>query len=169
MISGKLKNILYSRKIRKVLDKKAPSFKTVSGRAGLIIDAEDFDDKWKLARFYRLAGISKENFRVIVCSSEENLPEIPGASILFPGEVSLRGEFRARAIRDFAEEDLDFILCYCSKSISTACLLAAVSRAALKIGNSPDEYGIYDVEIGTTDIEVFQQEALKYLKILKNE
>ena len=168
MISGRLKSILYSRKIRRILGTKTSSSNAASGKAGLIIDAEDFDNKWKLAEFYRLAGIKKENFRVIVCSSAENSPEIPCADTLFPGEVSMKGDFKAAAIRDFAEEDLDFIICHFSESI-IASLLTAVSKAAVKIGNSPDEYGIYDVEIDAADIDVFQQEALKYLKILKKD
>lgn len=151
-----------------MLEAKSSSSRAVSGKAGLIIDAEDFDNKRKLTQFYRLAGIKKENFRFIISGSVENIPEVNGAHILIPGEVSVKGEFRNQAVRDFSVENLDFIICHFSKNIS-ASLLAAVSNAAVKIGNGPDDYGIYDVEINAGKIEDFQQEALKYLKILKQE
>ncbi|MCG9970267.1 DUF6913 domain-containing protein [Christiangramia crocea] len=167
MISGKLKSYFCSKKIHRALTAKRISFGEYSGKAGLIIDAENFDENWKLAEFYKLLQLKKENFSIAVCGSRESLPEDLDAAILDPKEISAMGEFKSEGIRSFAENKFDFIICHFSKNTSATALLSAVAIAGVKIGNTPDEYGIYDVEIDSGDIEVFQQEALKYLKILK--
>ncbi|TBW26751.1 DUF6913 domain-containing protein [Gramella sp. KN1008] len=167
MISGNLKNVFYLKKIRKALGSKSDVKSEFSGKAGLIIDADNLDEKWKLTDFYELVQLKKENFYIVICGSRQNLPEDIEAAVLDSKEISLRGEFRSEEIRSFTEEDFDFILCYFSKNSVASALLSALTKARIRIGNSPDEYGIYDVEIDAREVEVFQQEALKYLKILK--
>ncbi|MCM8570653.1 hypothetical protein NE848_14755 [Gramella jeungdoensis] len=167
MISGKLKSYFFSKKIRHALSEKSRPFNDFSGKAGLIIDAENLDEKWNLADFYRLVPLKKEDYSIAVCGSRESLPEDLDVPVLDPKEISVKGEFKSEAIRSFAEEGFDFLICHLSDKSTASVLLSAVTKAGVKIGNKPDEYGIYDVEIDSGDIEVFQQEALKYLKILK--
>jgi len=169
MISGNLKNIIYSKKIKKALDAKASSFNGGSGRTGLIIDAENFDSKLELTRLYNLIGIKEACFKIVVCGVSNKIQEDIDAAILDPKEVSVSGNFKSEAIRDFSKEPFDFLICYFSKKNRIGSLLAVESQATFKIGNSPDDYGIYDVEIKAKNTEVFQQEVLKYLKILKIE
>lgn len=167
MISGKLKSFICSKKIRRALSSNGLNDRGFSGKAGLIIDAENLEEKCKLADFYESAGLKKENFSVVVCGSRKNLPEDLAAIVLDPKEITITGEFRSDEIRSFAEENFDFVICYLSKTSIASALLAAVAKSKIRIGNKPDEYGIYDVEIDSNKVEVFQQEALKYLRILK--
>lgn len=167
MISGKLKRIIYLKKIRRALSHDRMSPGELSGKAGLIIDAENLDEKWKLADFYRLVQLKKENFQIVVCGSRKNLPEDLDAVILDEKEISVTGEFRSEEIRNFTEEKFECLICYLSERTVASALLSALTSAAVKIGNKPDLYGVYDIEIDSQSIEVFQQEALKYLKILK--
>ena len=167
MISGKLKSYFYTKKIRGATAANRIAFDEYSGKAGVIIDAENFDEKWKLSEFYKLVQLKKEDFRIVVCGSRDSLPEDLDADVLDPREIGLMGEFKCEAIKGFSEEGFDFLICHFSGNSIAAVLLSAVTGAGVKIGNRPDEYGIYDVEIDSGEIEVFQQEVLKYLKILK--
>lgn len=169
MISGNLKNIIYSKKIKKALSAKASSFNGDIGKTGLIIDAENFDSKREFTTLYNSFGIKEACFKIVVCGASNKVPEDIDVAILDPKEVSVAGNFKSEAIRDFMKESFDFLICYFSKKNRIGTLLAAESHANFKIGNSPDDYGIYDVEIKAENTEVFQQEVLKYLKILKKE
>lgn len=169
MITGKLKNIIYSKKIRTTLDNQGSPVDKTSGKIGLIIDAENFNSKEKLIDLYKLIGIEKENFKIVVFGAADKFPEKLEADFLLKKEVSITGEFIAESIRNFTKEKFNFLICHFSENNKIGCLLAAETSASVKIGNSPDEYGIYDVEVRTDDLEIFQQEVLKYLKILKKD
>ncbi|MGA8853115.1 MAG: hypothetical protein WB492_02950 [Christiangramia sp.] len=169
MIISKLKSIIYSKKIRKALKNKAGQGAGNTGKVGLIIDAKDLDQKLKLANLKEVAGFSNEKIQVVVCGEPKDMPQDLNAEILEKKDVSLSGEFNKEAIRKFTEERFDFIIGHFSDQSILGELLVAKSNAIFKIGNKPDDFGIYDVEIDAQEIGVFQQELIKYLKILKRE
>jgi len=149
------------------LNKEASSSNGNSGKIGLIIDAENFQSKRGLTDLYKWIGIKKESFKIVICDIPAEMPDELKADILIPREVSISGKFKAEAIQGFLQEDFSFLICYFSEKNKIGSLLAAETKASVKIGNSPDEYGIYDVEVQTKSIDVFQQEVLKYIEILK--
>lgn len=167
MIAGKLKNIIHSKKIRRSLLNGRLSREGNSGKIGLIIDDEKFESGQKLIELYKFPGINKIDFKVVFCGNSDKIPENLEADVLTIKDISLLGDFKTESIRRFASEDFDFLICYFSENNTAGYLLAAESLANIKIGNSPDSYGIFDVEIHAKKIDVFQQEVLKYLKILK--
>jgi len=168
MIADRLKNILYSNKIKRTLSEKAVLSDASSGKIGLIIDAESFDSKQGLTGLYKSLGVKKSDFKIVIFGHSEIIPLSLEIDFLRPKEVSVSGCFKVEAIRDFAKGKFDFLICYFSEKSKIGYLLAAETNAAIKIGNSPDAYGIYDVEIQTKEINAFEQEVLKYIKIIKN-
>lgn len=169
MISGRLKNRIYSKKIKKALLTNAISIDENSGNIGLIVDNKTFNSLSELAELYKLIGIKKECFKIVVCGSPKKISDKSEVSFLTPKDISVSGDFKSESIINFAEEGFDFLICHFSETNTAGSLLAAETKARIKIGNSPDTYSIYDVEIQAEEIEVFQQEVLKYLKILKKE
>ncbi|QYA27108.1 hypothetical protein G3I01_16945 [Gramella sp. MT6] len=167
MITNKLKSIIYSKKIRKALNNKAFQGEDYSGKVGLIIDAENFENTKELLNTYNELGIKKEDLKVVICGSMELSPELQDVEILYSKDVTVSGEFRAEGIQDFASNRYDFLICHFSGKCQAGSLLAAVTNAGIKLGNHPDEYGIYDIEIFSDSIEDFQQEVIKYSRILK--
>ncbi|WP_148264586.1 DUF6913 domain-containing protein [Christiangramia forsetii] len=162
-----MKNIIYSKKIRKSLAESAFSFEGNLGKTGIIIDAESFASNQELTTLYNFIGTKEGCPKIVVCGTPDKISEDIDAVILDPKEVSVSGNFKAEEIRSFSKEPFDFLICYFSKKNRVGSLLAAESQVKFKIGNSPDEYGIYDVEVKANTMNVFQQEVLKYLKILK--
>ncbi len=166
MISGKLKDVFLVKQIRKALKSEKSDFEGFQEKAGLIIDVENIHEKRKLTEFHKLIGLPEKNFKTVVCGSRGDLNEVSGM-ILDLKEISLGGYFKSEEIRAFSQENFDFIICHFSDVNPAGLLLAARTQASVKIGNKPDEYGIYDLEIDAGSIDIFQKEALKYLKILK--
>ena len=168
MITTKLKNIVFSKKIRKAINNKASLDRGISGKVGLIIDAENFENFKELSVIYRKLGLKKEDFSLVVCGSAHLLPENMDADFLDPKEITVSGEFKSERIRDFARDRYDFLICHLSEKNQAGYLLAAVTNAGIKLGNHPDEFGIYDVEIFSDSLEEFQHEVIKYFRIFKN-
>lgn len=167
IIIVKLKSLIYTKRIRRALGKKVFSNSGNSGKAGLIIDAENLESKWKLTDLYKDLGVNRENFRIVVCGNEIELPETIDADFLKSKEVSITGDFKSERIKDFANDRFDYLICYFTEKNIVGSLLAAETNASVKIGNKPDEFGVYDLEIDSKDVVIFRQEMLKYLKILK--
>ena len=139
-----------------------------SGRIGLILDGANIENKKPLLDLFSLLDIEKKDFKVAICG--ETSREIEGleAEILRSDEISISGKFKSEAIRSFASQDFDFLICFFTRKNLAGALLAAESRAEIKIGNKPDAFSLFDVEINTADVEEFQQEVSKYIGILKN-
>ncbi|PTX43756.1 hypothetical protein C8P64_2289 [Christiangramia gaetbulicola] len=167
MINSKLKSIIYSRKIRKALNNKVSSDRSFSGKVGLIIDAENFEKTKRLFELYKDLGIDKKDLSIVVCGSKDEFPENSDFKILDLKEITVSGEFKSETIRGFARDRYDFLICHFSEKSQAGSLLAAVTNAGIKVGNHPDEYGIYDVEVFSNSLEDFQQEVIKYYRILK--
>ncbi len=167
MINAKLKKIVYSRKIRKALSNKASTNRSSTGKLGLIIEAENFEKTKRLLDIYKDLGIDKRALSIVVCGSMDQIHEEFDLQILDPKEISISGEFKSEAIRSFVQDRYDFLICHLSVRSIAGSLLAAIANAGIKVGNHPDDYGIYDVKIFSESIEDFQQEVVKYYRILK--
>lgn len=135
-------------------------------KAGLIIDAESLKLVKEYISFFEEAGIRKENLKIIICDLKEEIPSELDADILNTEDISLFGKFKAEAIRAFTESSFDFLICDFDKNYYSGALLVASSKASVKIGKKEDVFNIFDIEIDARDTKIFQQETLKYLKIL---
>ncbi|MDR5589777.1 DUF6913 domain-containing protein [Christiangramia sp. SM2212] len=167
MISGKLKNIIYTKRINKALKGNHIPSKMNSGKIGLIIDAENVENKAKLFEIYRESDFRKDDLSIVICGTAEAISDDWNAAVLDTKEITVSGDFKSESIKSFSSEKFDFLICHFTKRSKTGSLLAAETKACVKIGNSPDDYGIYDVEVHADEIEIFQQEVLKYIEILK--
>lgn len=166
MISTKLKTHYYEKKIRKAKSR-GSSYLNSSGKAGIFIDAERLGDSSGLLKLREAVSGLTEDLEIVICGTEFEIPKGLEYKILDSSKVSLKGEFRDENIQKIAEGNFDFLICNLSERNLTGFLLAAICNSPLKIGSSPDPYGIFDVEINTGKQEVFQEESLKYLEILK--
>ena len=166
MIASKLKDIVYSKKIRKALKNKLLHDNEFLDKIGLILDAESFKNYGELSNLHNLLGVKKEDLRIAVCASGIDVSK-PGVAFLDPKEVSISGEFKADGIKDFVQDRYDFVICYFSEMNRSGSLLAAEACARMKFGNKPDRYGIYDVEINSGSLDEFLEEVKKYYRIFK--
>ena len=165
MISSNLKRIIYTKKIRRALKNKALLENESLDKIGLIIDAESLEKKPELLDFYKLLGLKKEDLRIVACNSAVDHKD--KIEILDPKEVSISGEFKSEGIKDFIQDRFDFIICYFSEKNQVGSLLVAEANGRMKFGNKPDQYGIYDLEIDSGDLDEFLEEVVKYYRIFK--
>lgn len=168
MIPARLKSIVYSRKIRKALKNKARDKQENTGKVALIIDAETFSVNRNLLEIFNLLELKKKDFSAVICGNVDVGIDTTGFEILNDKDISISGEFRSEGISNFLLSSYDLVVCYFSSKNQAGLLLASECKADIKIGNAPYVFGIFDVEINTLELESFQQEVLKYYRILKN-
>ncbi|MCP9199741.1 hypothetical protein MKO06_07485 [Gramella sp. GC03-9] len=167
MIGSKIKAKLLPGLIRKAKKANARPLVSGSGRIGLIVDAKDLEKKSGLLKIHDLAGYPKKDCKLVICGSRKEIVDVNFPVILDPSEISIGGKFESEDIRNFIATEFDFLICNFSESCLHGMLLAASSKVSVKIGNSPDEFGVFDLEIEAENPDVFQQETLKYIEIFK--
>ncbi|SDR67939.1 hypothetical protein SAMN04488552_0456 [Christiangramia echinicola] len=166
MISSKLKRFFYAKKIRKVLKNKPLLDIESLDKIGFITDAESFKNNDEFLNLHKQLEHKKADLKIVVCGSGIDLDRLQ-VEVLDPKEVTFSGEFKSAGIQNFIQEHYDFIICYFSENNLLGSLLAAEAYGRVKIGNKPDDYGIYDVEINSGNKEEFLEEVIKYYRIFK--
>ncbi len=159
-----LKRIILRKKISGF--SKTPSETLDTENAGLIIDAKSLRFLKDYRSLFEQAGIKKENLKIIVCDLKETKPPELDAAILNAEDISLFGKFKSEEIRNFIESSFNFLICDFDENSYLGALLVASTKASVKIGKKEDVFNIFDIEIDVRDTKIFQQETLKYLKIL---
>ncbi len=164
MIPLTLRTILHSRKIRRMLEERPVVKGEDTKKIGVITDVKE---PQVFADLCQIWDIAEKNFRLVHCVSEKEAQNDESVLVLHAKEVGFKGNFRSEAIRNFAGDRYDFVVCYISDTCQAGALLAAQVNAKYKIGNAPDKFGIYDLEIHSGNVREFREEVLKYYKIFK--
>ncbi|GAA4325893.1 hypothetical protein GCM10023115_39760 [Pontixanthobacter gangjinensis] len=169
MIPVRLKHAIYSRKIRKALNRKENSRENVNRKIGIITDAADGESIQKLVKLSGELGFKKEELKLVVLGANFEVSGMVKVIKLDTREVSASGKFRSQEILDFLAEEFELLVCYFSNKQELASLLAAEARSGMVFGNAPDNFGLYQVEVHAADLDIFQQEIKKYYRIFKRE
>ncbi|MDX1761608.1 MAG: hypothetical protein R3218_05585 [Christiangramia sp.] len=169
MIPAKLKQTIYSKRIRKAINGRVKNSNSGNGKIGIITDAEDTGEIRSLLKLSEELGFKNSKLKLVLSGTEAEIPGNVNGIYLNPKEVSISGKFRSEEIKSFAAENFEILICYLREKQNPGLLLAAESKASLVFGNSPDDFGLYDVEIKTGGIEDFQQEIKKYYRIFKRQ
>lgn len=167
MIPSQIKNAFYSKKIRRTLKNRNRAHKNFDDKLGLITDINDVESLEIIAGIAGELRFKKEDFSIVLCDSEIVSSSNLDMLHLRSKEISASGNFKSEAIRAFASNSHELLLCYFTEKNIIGSMLAAETNARLIFGNKPDDFGIYDVEITAENAKVFQQEVLKYYRIFK--
>ena len=166
MFTTKLKSVIYSRKIREAIGSRVIPGEKHTRKVGLITDQKNLVI---LGDLHKDLGINQNDFRVVSFGSETDNTGDSRALFLNAREISIQGTFRSEEVVNFSGTPYDFLICYFSEEDQNASLLAAKITAGVKIGNTPDAYDMYDLEIRADSTREFRDEVLKYYRILKKE
>lgn len=145
----------------------------LSARAGklknitVVLDSRDEVLLAKFSELRTVCGLDSKDLVVITCAEpEKEDPEDLNFSL---ADVSWTGRIRKQQLREFFERRHTVMVVFSRKTTSTLNFLLRNSSAELKIGRGENAAGLYDLEIFSRyeDADVFIDEVVKYLKILK--
>lgn len=160
-----LKKILVKKKIKRDSKKGSHLDSDFAGRAGLIIDGRFVDEIGDFLNRFKSEGFNVENLEVLVCNGRDFQQEYRSIS---DSQINFAGRFKDAEILELLKEPFDFLMCFFEENCYSGGLFSAKAKAALKLGKGWDTLNLFNVSIQTDDFGTFQEEAFKYLNILKN-
>ncbi|TRZ41071.1 DUF6913 domain-containing protein [Robertkochia solimangrovi] len=89
--------------------------------------------------------------------------------VFSPKSIGVKGKVKDDALEDFLKKDYDLLVNYYSDPVIEMMLVSALTRSDFKVGIS-DEHAILNdliLKVGEGNFRDFQEELIKYLKILK--
>lgn len=160
-----LKKILVKKKIKRNSKKGFHPDSDFTGRAGLIIDGRFIDDINDFLDQFKSAGFNADKLEILVCNAVNFQQDY---KVISDGQINFAGRFKDAEVLELLKEPFDFLLCFFEENCYSGGLFSAKAKAALKIGKGWDTLNLFNLSIQTDDFMTFQQEAFKYLNILKN-
>lgn len=119
-----------------------------------------------LERLIREFGIPEEDFHTVFCGSEDNVSEEAVGFQL--KDIAYNGKIKNQALMEVIQSDPDLVIDYTEKNNREALFLREVIPAPVKAGRFEEKEVNLSIKDGNKP-EVFMEELIKYLKILKGE
>lgn len=132
----------------------------------LLYDSPDKDLLKSLEKLKRELGISEEDFHCVFCGSGDKARE---ESIGFQlKDIAYNGKIKNQALKEIIQSGPDLVISYTEKNNREALFLREVISALVKAGRFEEKEVNLSINDGNK-AEVFTDELIKYLKILKGE
>ena len=135
-------------------------------KVGLVTTAEAFEEVKPLLKLQQELKIAKSNFKVLVCTAKSASVEDERAIFFAPSEIKAGGNIDNKAVQDFFKSNFDVFISFSKNENRLKKLVFKCAISALKIDHKK-ESPFADLTVETEDVALYQQEILKYLKILK--
>lgn len=136
-------------------------------KLGLVFEGVPSEYISELLRKLKKKGWDETRLKIIICDLEEALPRAVETEVLNFEDIGFNGKIKEELRLKFLEYDYEFLFGYFAEKSLTAALVVALTGTDIKIGRKPDVFNLFEVEITANEPEVFLEESLKYLKILK--
>ena len=135
-------------------------------KVGLVTTAEDFEEVKPLLKLQQQLKIAKSDFKVLVCTAKPASVENERAIFFAPSEIKAGGNIQNEDVKDFLKSKFDVFISFSKSDNKLKSLVFKCVKSALKIDHKK-ESPLADLTVETEDVALYQQEILKYLKILK--
>jgi len=132
----------------------------------LLYDAPGRDLLKSLESLRRGIGISEEDFHVVFCGSGDKAREDAVGFQLM--DIAYNGKIKNQALMEVIQSGPDLVISYTEKNNPEALFLREVIPAPVKAGRFEEKEVNLSIDDGNNP-EVFTEELIKYLKILKGE
>jgi len=134
---------------------------------GIIVDeGADFDFE-KLKKLQKKIASGSKNFSILTCKNSPNeFNEFRGV-VFLEKDFSWNGKLQSKDVKSFLDNPFDMLIDYTKSSTIYKKYLVAKSKAKFKVGYANIDERLYDLMIAVKDdISLFNEELIKYLKIL---
>lgn len=149
------------------IDKRQINNKEISS-VGVIINFQDYNNYDKLRLLFKNIGFNDNRIKFIAFIDDEKGVPNSWDSFFNPKDFGWKGKIDNIDLNEFIDTEFDALICYYQKESLELSLVTALSRANFKIGLTKKEPRLFDliIDIEPKHIEIFQNELVKYLKVL---
>lgn len=129
---------------------------------------EQFDRK-KVKDLCESLGVKDENVYFMSLVPKKAQGEDGVASLFCPKDIGWKGVFKTPHLKKFSTRNLDLLISYYTEDQLALNAVSSLTKSKFKVGLKNDHYHTHDLilEVRTEETDVFIQEVVKYLKILK--
>lgn len=135
---------------------------------GILLNSDEFGNIDQLRLLLKNIGIKDNRVKFISFIDDEKSNPNSWDAFFNPKDFGWKGKINNIELEEFINTKFDALICYYNHSNLELKMVTAKSRANFKIGISNEDPRLYDliINIETKHLRVFQNEILKYLKVL---
>jgi len=135
---------------------------------GVIINFQEYNNYDALRLLFKSVGFNDNQIKFIAFVDNEK--EMPNSwdSFFNPKDFGWKGKITNIELNEFIDTKFDALISYYQTETLELNLATAISKANFKIGLTSKEPRLFDliIDIDPKHIDVFQNELVKYLKVL---
>jgi len=135
---------------------------------GVLLNAYEFAEVEVFHDFLRGLDIQQARTRIVSFVSDAKASKELWGAYFNPDHIGWNGKISHPDLQIFVDTDYDLLLCFYKESHLELDLIAAESKANLKVGISRDKSEFFDliIDVPTHDFKTFGSELTKYLNVL---
>ncbi|EDP69886.1 hypothetical protein FBALC1_10152 [Flavobacteriales bacterium ALC-1] len=134
----------------------------------VLLNTSEFHEFEVFRVYFKELGLTSPKHKIIAFTLDDKLEHNKWNTHYSPKDFGWKGKIKNIDLDSFIKEPYDVLICYYKKEVLQLDLIAAASKANLKVGISKKDERLYDliIDVALKDINIFKQELKKYLTIL---
>ena len=135
---------------------------------GVILNFDEFNDYDKFRQLLKNIGIKDNKVKFISFILDDKTKPNSWDSFFCPKDFGWKGKIDNVDLVEFINSPFDILISYYNNECLELNMATAMSKANFKIGINNNDPRLYDliINIETKHLNVFQNEIVKYLKVL---
>lgn len=135
---------------------------------GILLNFDEFNNFDQLRLLFKNSGIKDNRVKIISFIDDEKGKPNSWDAFFNPKDFGWKGKITNTELEDFINTKFDALVCYFKNDNLELDMVTACSKANFKIGISNKDPRLYDliIDVDTKHLPIFQNEILKYLKVL---
>ncbi|MBT8393625.1 MAG: hypothetical protein HKO81_03865 [Flavobacteriaceae bacterium] len=136
---------------------------------GILVNLSEFDDFETLRIFYESLKINPNKIKIVGFTEDKDLVESSIELLYSEKQIGWKGKIKNNELISFINTNFDVLVSFYKKDNLELNLVTALSKANFKVGLSNYDERLHDLilDVYTNNFEVFKNEFIKYLTILK--
>lgn len=141
--------------------------KTIAS-VGVLMYSEEFIDYNKFRQLISHLGVNENKIKFMTFVEDHKNEMNTWDDSFSAKDVGWSGKLTSASLQDFVNTEFDILISYYNSEALNLQLITASSKAKFKIGITSIDERFFDliINVASKDVDVFQQELNKYLKIL---
>ncbi len=134
----------------------------------VLLNTSEFHEFEVFRVYFKELGLRSPKHKIIAFTLDDKLEHNKWNIHYSPKDFGWKGKIKNIDLETFINEPYDVLICYYKKQVLQLDLIAAASKANLKVGISRKDERLYDliIDVALKEINIFKQELKKYLNIL---
>ena len=170
MILKRFKEKSNQKFINKLIDFRVPEISSNKIESvGIIVNLSEFDDFEIFRIFFEELNLNPNKIKIAGFTDDPKLVEFSNELLYSEKQIGWRGKVKNNELQTFLNTPFDVLISYYKNDNLELNLISALSKANFKVGISNNDERLHDLilEVDTKEIDIFKQEFIKYLTILK--